>query len=257
MRIGRKPHAMLIAVALVATGAAAGEALGSPPPIPLPSDQIGVERRATVVDVDGAVAAKGSATSDFSLRLEDVAECPGDSANDQWRVQGFFIPVGHDVDAVMYGAAGPTSEGDWTLYGADAAKSSYSNVLTAQNAAAGQPGRIDPIPIFSFGVLPAGAVTESEYHVGVACTYFGQTANWWSATLRIHDVDGASFRWEVIGVDGVGPVEVASSPSGTDSAWPVVVGLGAVCLLVGVIAFSRRRRARLLHTNTRSLIKEF
>ena len=50
---------------------------------------------------------EGTHESAFSLRLPRGATCPGDSMNDDWRVQSFVVPSTDDPGALRYMVTGP------------------------------------------------------------------------------------------------------------------------------------------------------
>jgi hypothetical protein len=190
----------------------------------------------------------GSATK-FSLRLVPDEACPGDSANDQWRVQSFLIPAADDPLTLHYGEQGPDGVGQWALY--DVATHPFAHILTLPNTQLGLPGRIDAMPTFDFVVFPPGTLRDGRYRLGIACTYFRETAKYWDTQIILTtspDDQPAQLTWRLVGT----PVtsETESGRGSSTTVWLVLVAglLGAVSL--AFILWQRNAR------RTTSLSKE-
>ncbi len=193
-----------------------------------------------VVDVDGRALAQGHSATEFSLQLPTGAACPGDSATDQWRVQSFIIPVDEDPGTIRYGVVGPESKGQFALY--DVRTRPFVNVLTQSNAGAGQPGLISALPVLSFAVFPPGTLAPGVYRVGLACTYFRQTARYWDTEMVLtsspNDKPG-QLLWRL---PNVAQSSTTSSSGGVDWMIPgLVVALIALTLMLIIWSVRTRR----------------
>ena len=106
--------AMSFAAAIVASFLAVGSAAGSEGPVNTvdPSQVVGDAGDVVLIGLDGDPISSGDASTRFFVRLPEGAACPGDSVNDQWRVNTFLIPVAQDPLDVLFGSSGP--EPPWT-----------------------------------------------------------------------------------------------------------------------------------------------
>jgi hypothetical protein len=203
-----------------------------------------------VVDADNPskVLTHGGSATKFSFRLPPGASCPGDSENDQWRVQSFLVPSTYDPGALRYGEIAPDGQGLWALYSLDT--HAFVHILTLPNSQPGQPGIIDALPAFSFVLFPPGTLPDGTYRVGIACTYFRDTAKYWDTQFvltRSSDDQPGQLEWRVAGAS------TATTTSGSRSSgirW-VFVGIGilAVAALTSIVWQRTARR-------TRPLLKE-
>jgi hypothetical protein len=188
----------------------------------------------------------GSATQ-FTLRLSVEESCPGDSANDQWRIQSFLIPAADDPVALNYGEQGPDGDGLWPLY--DLATHPFVHILTLPNNVAGLPGRIDAMPEFSFVLFPPGTLPDGHYRLGIACTYFRETAKYWDTELVITaspDDQPGQLTWRLANAP-VAPETVDKSGSSAFVWISLGAGfLGAVALTFILWQRSARRTTPLL-----------
>ena len=184
----------------------------------------------------------GDATTQFSLRLPANATCPGDSANDQWRVQSFSIPVGDDPVDIRYGSIGPepSVNGRYALFMVDTRP--FVHQLTRQNPGRGQPGLINTLPAFSFEVVAGERIPGGRYRVGIACTYFGKTARYWDTEIVIAEQPDANpplLTWRLASE----PASVMTPPeTTTDWTLPLLAGLG---ITIAGLVFWRRRSTHL------------
>lgn len=195
----------------------------------------------------------GDSNSVFSFGLPLDAACPGDSANDDWRVQSFLIPASDDPGALEYGVIRADGDGRFAVYTVDTRP--YMHFLTEQNGAPGLPGRVDQSPRLTFAVFPAGTLPAGNYRLGVACTYFRETARYWDTEIVIEDaadVHPGQFRWRLAEPPSA-PSEVDSDSSVVTPALLVTIGLAAA----GALWFgSRRRRSRPNSTSSSPRTKE-
>lgn len=183
-------------VAVVATGVASTVdpvAASSPP-----------QQRAGSVVIVGAIdqsreLTHGTASTAFSVRLPDGAACPGDSANDQWRVQSFMLPAGDDPTAVKYGPIGPDPSGNGRYALFDVDTTPFVHRLTLKNVTAGSPGIIPAMPALSLSVVAGERIPSGNYRIGVSCTRFGTTARFWDAEIAVSD-DDKGLTWRLSGL---------------------------------------------------------
>ena len=182
----------------------------------------------------------GSATR-FTLRLPADATCPGDSENDQWRVQSFLVPATDDPGALHYGEIGPDGDGRWAMYSEDT--HAFVHILTLANSQAGQPGRIDTMPTFSFVLFPPGTLPDGRYRVGIACTWFRTTAKYWDTVLVLTtsptDTPG-NLVWRV----AEPPHTSKNEPNSSFGRW-AVVGAGLLGVVAITLVLSRRNGRRI------------
>lgn len=182
----------------------------------------------------------GGSATEFSLRLPQGASCPGDSANDGFRVQSFIVPAADDPGALRYRSIGPVGPGRYALY--DVFTNPYVQAQTAQADAPGGPGRIVNLPSFSFEAFPPGELGEGPYRVGIACTLLNETLRYWDASLvleRTADDKPAGLRWKAPVVGGHKGRAVPRVATAT------LLGAAAA---VAVLGLARRRSRRAVPT---------
>lgn len=194
----------------------------------------------SLVDADrrGVALASGGGSTEFSLALPSEATCPGDSRNDNWRVQTFIVPEGVDPATVEYGPNGPTGRLQWAFH--DTFTSPVIEGLLKPNEAPGSPGRIDSFPPMSFEVFPVGEIPPGTYRAGAACTWFGATGPYWDTEMVFSAAPAdqpAGLRWTVPGVPDPGPNDPGSSSS---PPWNLIFVL--IALLAFGYAFFLGRR---------------
>jgi hypothetical protein len=213
--------------------------VGLAPPARAQSPEVG---EAVVVGRGGREPAGGGSGTDFSLRLPDGAECPGDSAFEDWRINGYMVPAAVDVATLTYDGLGPAPAAlqDYDtfrqpLYDTDT--NPYASAMTAAVEKRGDPGVIADIPMFTFSVYPPGDVPAGRYHVGIACTLLNEVGRVWDAEIVIAeaaDDHPSQLHWEVMG----------AAPGGSASELPPpLVVLAAAAAIAAIVTATRRRRA--------------
>jgi hypothetical protein len=228
-RTRRRP--VLAVAAVLATVAGAPRPAAAETPV----------ERARVVAPAGVSIDGGGSTTEFTLQLPAGASCPGDSANDGYRVNSYMVPITLDPGSVTYDGLGPTplTLGDagtfvQPLY--DIATNSFASAQTADAAAPGEPGPIVNLPAFSFAVFAPGDVPPGRYHLGIACTLLNQIVALWDAELIVttaRDDAPAQIHWTVPDVD----------PPGGSSDPTVAIGVIAALAAVALTIHRTRRRA--------------
>lgn len=255
-RLGR--CAVAVAAAACATVLFGGVAANAAPESSVDSTTVDPVDAGAVAFVDASnptsVLSEGDNTTVFNLRIPDGATCPGDSANDNWRVQSFILPATDDPGATTYDVIRPNGGGPrHAVYSVDTRP--YVHVLTEQNPGPGLPGRILATPPLTFAVFPPGTLPDGNYRVGLACTLFRETAVYWDAELVVSSdpqVDPGGMRWQLAtaSVGDASTSAVADAAPGTSATW-IVVGLG-VLAAAGAALILRRRHT----TSPRTLAKE-
>lgn len=184
---------------------------------------------------------EGDSTSAFTFRLPDGASCPGDSANDDWRVNTFLVPADTNLDTLMYQALRPDGEAYRSLRYLDG--DIYVMEMTNPNPGPGQPGLITPIPPLTMAYYEAGSLPPGPYKMGIACTdAVGAVQRYWDTAVELvaaADVDPGGLRWRVVADANAAPAEPASNSSTT-----LVVAATALVLVIGGVVFIRRRQRR-------------
>jgi hypothetical protein len=200
-----------------------------------------------IVDVfkRGVQLPKGGSAAEFSLEPPADAVCPGDSEHDSWRVQTFLAPAAVDPGAIEYGVAGPVGEHQYAVF--DTFTAPIVDMLTVPNPGPGLPARIDVFAPMSFAVFPPGELPDGPYRIGVACTYFGKTANYWDTEIIIAaspSDEPAQLTWQVPGVSD----SQGASDDGSNSLIFVSLGVLAAAAL-GWFVWHRNTRT-FSHTPT-------
>lgn len=191
----------------------------------------------TTTDTSRQIAEGGSSTV-FTLKLPDGAVCPGDSANDGYRIQSFLVPAADDPGAIVYRSIGPSGAGQIALYGVDT--NQFVQALTQKNDAPGQPGVVPPLPPLTFGVYAPTDLEPGPHRMGVACSLINETTRYWDTEVEItRDAadEPAQVHWVV--------TDAATSSSGSTSGTTTFVVLAAVVVMVlggGAYLLSRRLR---------------
>jgi hypothetical protein len=219
--------------------------LGSSLRVPVASAAVGQPvREGDAVVVDGAdgshVLTHGASATLFSLRLPAGATCPGDSANDQWRVQSFMVPAAVDTASIHYNVAGPDGLNQYPLYMANTAQ--FVDSLTNQNADPGEPGVIPAIPPMSLGAFPPGILPAGTYRIGIACTLARHTAKYWDTEIVITSSPGdrpSQFVWRLAHL----PAGDSGSHQSSSRWLPPAIGGLAGAAVIGWFFVNRKPRA--------------
>lgn len=143
----------------------------------------------------------GSATT-FSLQLPQGASCPGDSANDNYRVQSFLVPARDDPGTFTYYSDSAVGPGRYALY--DIHTNPYIQAQTANATKPGGPGPIVDIPALNFAVFdkPPGLLPPGRYHIGIACSLWNKTVRYWDVDIQLTAAPAdlpAHLEWRVVG----------------------------------------------------------
>jgi len=200
---------------------------------------------------------EGDSNTPFTLRLPPDASCPGDSANDDWRVQSFIIPDSDDLGQLRFGGVGPEGPPDdarWALYAYNGQP--YVHVLLGQNAAAGEPGQVLDTPTLGFAGWPPGRLPSGPYRLGIACTYFRDVSTYWDTEIVVTidpDIQPGEFRWSVASAPGGTP---DADSSGLGPLWFVVGGLVLAVIVLAVIVVSVVGRRRMPRQTSPSFAKD-
>jgi hypothetical protein len=261
-RVGRRlTGASLVASLVVVTLAGgAGPALAGAgtigPTVPAPAPVVPeLPDRAT--DAGELVVVSAANTEDeltdgdtntvFAVRLPAGSVCPGDSANDEWRVQSFIVPAETDLGSLVYGATRPRGDLMYGLYTTEGRP--YVQVLLAQNPEPGLPGQILAPPAMSFAPFTPDLLPVGRYRIGVACSYFEVGERYWDAEIELtedRDVQPGERRWSVVAADGT-----TTTPSVDGAGTNPLTVVAALVAAVGAVAFLTIRRRR-----TPALVKE-
>ncbi len=153
MRRGRSIGARIISVAAVIGIIALGGIVQASPGGTVENPVDGGSLRLFEFDNPDVELAGGVSSTVFTIEPPDDAMCPGDSANDDWRIQSFLVPAEVDPLDLQFASNDPEGEGNWSLYGADT--SPFVDELTAPNTVPGKPARFPTIRPMSFACVPA------------------------------------------------------------------------------------------------------
>jgi hypothetical protein len=187
-----------------------------------------------VVDERGAVATEGGSATAFGLHLPAGAACPGDSADDDYRVEAFLVPEGTDVGSVVYGELAPQVEGGSSLW--DTNTNVFDGELTS-DAPPGDPGLIVNLPNFSFGVLYPDELAAGAYRIGIACSLFNDTERYWDTSFVVTadaSDQPAGFRWTADPPADADRI-LASSTGSSDSSASSGIGTSGVLIVLLVL----------------------
>ncbi len=204
-------------------------------PVPTLADPPVDEGSAEIITPQGEPMTSGGSTTLFSLRLPDQASCPGDSASGNWLVQSFLIPAGDDPGAIRYGVAGPEGS-QFPLYAFDSRPYAHQNTRVSSSPDA--PGVIPQSPAFNLAVFAPGDVPAGSYTIGIACTYFRQTARYWDTEIVIEanaDDRPAQLTWRV---PDAAPFEPPSDGSTTRNL--TIAGIAVALAAAAVLLWQSR-----------------
>ena len=232
----RWPRARVLAVALgVAVSAVAGVG-GHSAVAATRAGQVVIVSSTNLLDpIDS-----GSHATSFSLRLPPDSTCPGDSMNDDWRLQTFVVPSSDDPGELTYyvtGPAGPEDDARVSLYTTEGRP--FVDELLGANARPGLPGEIPQFPPLSFKRLPVDYLPTGSYLLGVACTdRDGRTQKYWDTTIEL-TASAASMEWRVVSE------QPGSLGRGSRTGLVVLFTvLGVVLLLVAIVIWRRPGSSR-------------
>jgi hypothetical protein len=194
----------------------------------------------TLVEADrrGVVLQSGGSATQFSVDLPKDSACPGDSENDNWRLQTFIVPADADPAALEYSVIGPTGTKQYAIY--DIFTAPVVDQLTVPNGEPGKPGRTTPFPPMSFAVFPPGEIPAGTYRIGVACTWFGATADYWDTEIVIADEpkdEPAQLTWRL---PSAPPATLSGTEAPSDFPWTIVFLAIAAGALAFVVLLNRR-----------------
>jgi hypothetical protein len=121
----------------------------------------------------------------------------------------------------------------------------YAHQLTQVSATPDAPGIIPRLPALTFGVFAPGDIPAGTYRIGVACTYFRQTARYWDTQIIIEDdpsepTTGIRFR-----VPDAPDSAVFAESSKGGSRWFILAGVLGACAIAVVVWGARRPRHEL------------
>ena len=182
----------------------------------------------------------GDASTVFSLKLPAGSTCPGDSANDQWRIQTFLVPSTEDPTKIRYANIGPDPAGNgrYAMFGIDTVP--FVHGYTQRNTAMGQPGIIPAFPPFDLQVAAGEKIPSGTYLIGVACTYFGKTSPYWTNEVIITespDAKPGKLVWRLASE----PASVNDPVRSSGVPTAIVFGGGTAALVLGWVFWRRRR----------------
>lgn len=236
--LDRVPATNAVVVVLTASALAVGLAFTTKPA----SAQEIVGGDLGIVSPDGDAIDGGGSAVEFDVRLSGAAECPGDSANDDFRVYSYMVPAAVASEDIVWdglGASPRTSESydvfRMPLF--DTFTNEYAPGPTSDREAPGEPGVITSIPTFSFGVYRQSEMPLGDYRIGIACTRLNELYRYWDTEISITaaEDDPNGFEWQVVGANAAAEEDGGGAP-----LVPIVVALVVVGLVVVLVALRRR-----------------
>ena len=236
---GHRPRALAVFMTAVITWSVAHPPAGATVDAPVDMGDV------VVVDSNDQrnELTNGDAETAFSLRLPEGSTCPGDSANDQWRIQSFLLPEAENPVAIQYGPVGPEpwDRGDrYAMVMVDSRP--FVHQLLRPNAKAGQPGIISAVPAFDFVVIATDQIASGRYRIGLACTYFGATAQYWDTEIKIDTgADVGTLSWRLAAM----PAAVDETGRGSNQSperWLFLAAGAAGVVALGRYAWQRNSR---------------
>lgn len=234
---GRYAAVAIFALAAISFGSPASVSFGLPPTNTVdPSRVTGDVGDVVLLAPDGDPLRGGDRSTPFIVRLPEGAACPGDSANDQWRVNTFLIPIEQNPLDVLFGSSGP--EPPWTsgMYPLFDNRTNLPIVFSMlrRNPAPGSPGLIESVPETGFSVVSDNQFPGGNYRLGISCQYFAQTTQYWDTELIMSAAPDVT--WEL-----ANPTPTPDGKSKTTSqTWIWFVAAGGL-LMFGLFVWNRRR----------------
>lgn len=129
----------------------------------------------------------GNSATAFSLDLTAPNNaCPGDSATDGYRWNGYLVSASVDVATLVFNASGPIAP--TSVAGAKAfplLTSTGGSPLVNQLLGTEPKGLIIGTKVMSFAQFPANTITAGEYKMGYACTKAGVTERYWQSSVTV------------------------------------------------------------------------
>lgn len=192
---------------------------------------------------------EGDTNTVFSLRLPPGSVCPGDSANDDWRVQSFIVPAATDLAALRYGSTRPRGEFMYGLYTTEGRP--YVQVLLSQNPSPGQPGQILNPPPLSFGTFTPDLLPVGRYKIGIACSYYEVGAKFWDVEIVLsenRDVEPGQRTWALALSDETAITNTveATEFTGSEVAKIVAAAAALAALAIAFTLWLRQRGTKIL-----------
>ena len=142
----------------------------------------------------------GNQITPFTFSYTGDNSCEGDSATDGFRVNSFMVPGSVDVSQLIYTAGGPIAPDGVTFARplfSDASNAPQFGRNTAPTTGVITGGNL--LQPLSFAALAAGgiAVPDGAYKIGLACTLFGATEQYWQSLITVSGStsDPMAFEW--------------------------------------------------------------
>lgn len=186
--------------------------------------------------------AEADGNTPFAVTIPVGSTCPGDSANDDWRVHSFIVPDGTEIGTLKFSATRPRGENMYALYTIEGRP--YAHALLAQNPSPGLPGQILDPPPFNFRQFTPDLLPLGRYTIGIACGYADSIERYWDVDIEVAedtDVVPSERRWTAISADGV-PTAGASGGDSAPVGLIVAVVAGAAVAVAAAVAWRVRAR---------------
>ena len=199
-----------------------------------------------LVNVDGRIVNRGDGSTPFFIVVPDRATCPGDSANDQWRVHSFLVPEADDVLPLWFGSTGPEPPWEASRYPMFENQNGLplSQMMLARNASPGLPGVVEQSGETSLRVHAENGIVSGRYRIGIACAYFRQTTQFWDLVIEVtaaSDNEPTDLKWKVVEAPGT---VVPQSAADEDSLLSRGLMAFGALVIAGVVISARRSRRR-------------
>lgn len=242
-------------MSVVVAGLVAGILIATTPTVPT-AQVVGDAGDARLVRSDGMLVNSGDGTTRFFIVLPDGAACPGDSANDQWRIQSFLVPEDDDLLGLWFGSSGPEPPWENDRYPMFNVANGLplAQLMLRRNEVPGRPGLVEQIVETSFAVHAENGIRSGRYRLGIACAFFRQTTQYWDLVVDI-SADGSAtpegLQWTVV----VGEGAAVPTPPFDTERW---VGRGLILAgaLVALWLLVTRRSSRSMSTSPEPRAKE-
>ena len=139
----------------------------------------------------------------------------------------------------MWRSIGPAGDSQIALYNVDT--NQYVQALTEINTAPGQPGIIPDPPQLSFATYAATDLQPGPHRMGIACTLYNTTTNYWDITVELtrdSSDQPAQIHWTATGSSAASAASSSSSSPWRGIAVVVVIVLAVIAIALIVL---RRR----------------